>query len=201
MPVPPPSPTYHPNRVDHIDPAIEYIAGVDEAGRGPVLGPLVYCLFLIPKTSQDLLAQYEAADSKVLSPGDRRAFFSRCVEDSHSVWLTRILTPLDISDAMLRPVKYNLNELSYDTVYSLLEEVFEKLKIRVNGLFVDTLGDPERYRARLEARFPKYLTGKVTVETKADAKYPVVSAASIIDKVTRDYCLENWVFPDGYESV
>ena len=53
--------------------------------------------------------------------------------------------------------------------------------INLRYLYVDTVGDPERYRQKLEDLFPSLI---VTVEKKADSKFPVVSAASICAKVS-----------------
>lgn len=54
--------------------------------------------------------------------------------------------------------------------------------INVKYLYVDTVGDPDRYRQKLEGLFPAL---KVTVEKKADATFPIVSAASICAKAAR----------------
>eukprot|EP00966_Prymnesium_polylepis_P089719 2077484-Prymnesium_polylepis.1 len=54
--------------------------------------------------------------------------------------------------------------------------------INLKYLYVDTVGDPDRYRQKLEGLFPSLV---ITVEKKADSKFPVVSAASICAKVCR----------------
>lgn len=193
MPLPPPSNDFPPERLIGLDTTKEYILGIDEAGRGPVLGPLVYALFLIPADSQPKLAALEPADSKELSVNDRQSFFNKCLQIDGMHWITRVLSPMEISEAMLRLHKYNLNELSYDAVYELLDRVVKLIKIK--HLFVDTLGKPESYKERLIKRFPLHLNpANVTVSPKADSIYPIVSAASIIAKVTRDYSLNNWIF-------
>lgn len=60
---------------------------------------------------------------------------------------------------------------------------------------VDTVGDPGKYKYELQSKF-QHLQNKIqfSVESKADDKYPVVSAASICAKVNRDQILKNWVY-------
>lgn len=61
-------------------------------------------------------------------------------------------------------------------------------------VFVDPVGPHEVYEAKLRAIFP---TLQFTVVPKADALFPVVSAASIVAKVTRDVMLEVWAFSEA----
>merc|ERR1712244_158163 len=62
---------------------------------------------------------------------------------------------------------------------------------------LDTVGDPMKYEQKLLNHFTGYDV-RFTVAKKADALYPVVSAASICAKVTRDDILENWTFVERH---
>ena len=75
--------------------------------------------------------------------------------------------------------RYNLNAQSHDAAISLVQRVLDR-GVNLRYLYVDTVGDPERYQAKLEGLFPML---NVLVAKKADSLYPVVSAASICAKV------------------
>ena len=133
-------------------------------------------------------------DSKVLDVAHREKF-AKTVSENYSDklgWSVKIVTPQTISHSMQMCNKYNLNSLSYDTVYSILDRI-KSQGVRVDHVFVDTLGKPETYKKQLSDRYPAY---SFTVCSKADSIYPVVGAASIFAKVTRDFNLENWT-PSG----
>ncbi|XP_064355441.1 ribonuclease H2 subunit A [Dromaius novaehollandiae] len=165
--------------------------GVDEAGRGPVLGPMVYAICYCPEERLEELEALGVADSKTLSEAEREQRFGR-LEAAGALlgWALRLLSPPLISASMQQRAKYNLNELSQDAAADLIQEVLDA-GVRVSQVFVDTVGPAETYESRLRRRFPGL---GVTVRPKADALFPIVGAASICAKVARDRAVKHWNF-------
>ena len=64
-------------------------------------------------------------------------------------------------------------------------------------VFVDALGTTTTYEAYLSSLFPGI---NFTVTTKADSKFKIVGAASVAAKVTRDACVDGWVFEERSSS-
>ncbi|KAI7779704.1 hypothetical protein LA080_000472 [Diaporthe eres] len=174
--------------------------GVDEAGRGPVLGPMVYGVFYLPLELSDplLRGEHHFDDSKVLTPAVRSALMEKLCTPSapgsgdnalHSRcgWATTSLSARDISANMLRPqAAYNLNAQAMDATVALIQGVLAR-GVNIKEIYVDTIGQPAAYQKRLERIFPAV---SITVAKKADSLYPCVSAASVCAKVTRDAALE-----------
>ncbi|KAK1774819.1 ribonuclease HII-domain-containing protein [Copromyces sp. CBS 386.78] len=170
--------------------------GVDEAGRGPVLGPMVYSAFYLPLTLSDPLLKQKHSfdDSKVLTPAVRLSLMKDLCTDETELhhncgYATSSLSPLSISSGMLKASKshmYNLNQQAMDATIALIKGIYER-GVNVTDIFIDTIGQPAAYQKKLERVFP---TAKITVAKKADSLYPVVSAASVVAKVTRDIALE-----------
>ncbi|KAJ9079435.1 hypothetical protein DSO57_1035490 [Entomophthora muscae] len=175
------------------------ILGVDEAGRGPVLGPMVYAVcFYVPSIIKDFGA-LGFADSKTLTEDQRDGLFDVINQNKHGVaYGVHSLSPGYISACMLRRSKYNLNALAHDTTIGLIRTVLSQGVI-IKEIYVDTVGPPEKYEIKLSQLFPHI---KIKVSKKADSLYPCVSAASICAKVTRDSILKNWQFEEpGLEKA
>ncbi|KAE9568447.1 Ribonuclease H2 subunit A [Colletotrichum fructicola] len=168
--------------------------GVDEAGRGPVLGPMVYGVFFLPIPLSDPLLRetHHFDDSKVLTPAVRSQLMEALCTPGSDLFdscgfAIRSLSARDISTGMLRPgATYNLNAQAMDATVDLIKGVFAR-GVNVAEIYVDTVGQPAAYQAKLQRFFP---ATKITVAKKADSLYPCVSAASVAAKVTRDAALE-----------
>ncbi|XP_037073614.1 ribonuclease H2 subunit A-like isoform X2 [Pollicipes pollicipes] len=170
--------------------------GIDEAGRGPVLGPMVYGCAYCPVSKLAELKALKCADSKTLSLEAREKLLILLNDSGDFLgWEVEILSPSFISRNMFKRSKYNLNWMSHDAAIALIARCREA-GVNVTEVYVDTVGPPEKYQAKLEARFPGL---KITVSKKADALFPTVSAASICAKVVRDRALAHWTCPEKME--
>ncbi|MCD6461398.1 MAG: ribonuclease HII [Thermoplasmata archaeon] len=158
------------------------IFGVDEAGRGPVIGPLVVAGVAVPRDEERILREMGVRDSKKISPGRRQTL----ADEIKRRWPTvlEVVSPEDID--VLRE-RMTLNELEAGVFASVIERLVEEAG-GMGEVYVDAADANERHfelmvRARLGERWRA--TG-ITSRHKADEIYPVVSAASIVAKVERD---------------
>jgi ribonuclease HII len=156
------------------------ISGIDEAGRGAVIGPLVICIASIDKMDEYKLKEMGARDSKKLTRGRRETLFPK-IKDMCKLTIIKI-TAEELNKLM---DKYSLNEI-------------EALKIaeglNISGKLADAVyvDSPDNIPKNFALRIEKYLKKKTKIisENKADDKYLIVSAASICAKVTRDAEIE-----------
>jgi len=155
------------------------IVGVDDAGRGSVIGPLVIAGVLLDERDLPRLIDLGVRDSKVLSPRRREQLAEevrRLALQLHFI----MLSPAEIDRVVESGRKlHKLNRLEAQT----MAKVIEVLKPDVAYVDAsDVLAD------RFKHHVAESLSFKVQIvsEHKADATYPIVSAASIIAKVERD---------------
>ena len=150
--------------------------GVDEAGRGPVIGPMVVAGVC---ANREKLIELGVRDSKKLSP-NRREFLAGEIKKIADKVSIRVVGPEEI-DAMREEM--TINELEVH----IFAEVIENL--RGEEIFVDAADVNEERFASGILSFLSY-SPKIISRHKADDIYPEVSAASIIAKVERDKIIE-----------
>lgn len=150
------------------------VCGVDEAGRGSMLGPLVVAAIAIEKSKIHTLEEIGVKDSKKLSPKARDMLYKKIIKLVDDYKISKA-SPKQIDSAVLQ---HNLNHLEAFH----MAHVIKKLSPSIS--YVDSCDvNAVRFGKEL-TRLCK--TGKIKSYHHADAKFVVVSAASIIAKVTRD---------------
>lgn len=169
------------------------VLGIDEAGRGPVLGPMVYAAAVCPKSYLPNLRALGVNDSKQLKEEKRDLLRTKVESAPFLKYFERVLTAEYLSHSMLQTQKYNLNRISHDAALDLVQTALDD-GIAVNEVYVDTVGNPEQYANKFRNRFP--FLEKVVVAKKADSTYRIVGAASIVAKTTRDRLVKEWHFPE-----
>lgn len=157
---------------------------------------MVYGTAFCPINEQSILQKLGCADSKALNEETRDDIFSNMCKSSNIMgWAVEIISPNCICNSMLSRTKYSLNQVSMDAAIGLIRAAITG-GVKLEHIFVDTVGKPEKYQEYLENIFPSY---KITVAKKADSTFPIVSAASICAKVSRDHALHVWNFQEGLE--
>ena len=155
------------------------ICGVDDAGRGSILGPLVIAGISLNKTNTHKLSLLGVKDSKQLTPKLRKELYKKIIALVDDYYVAKI-SPKSI-DASVR--KHNLNHLEARHMAKII------LKLNADTSYVDSCDvDPKRFGKEI-AKLSN--NKKIRSYHHADSRFIVVSAASIIAKVTRDRIIEN----------
>lgn len=143
------------------DAGINYIAGIDEVGRGPLIGPVVTACVILPKNFKC----EGLTDSKKLSEKKREIFYDYIMEHALSIGIG--VMSAEVIDEV------NIYEATKLAMY----EAIEKSKIKPEHVLIDAM--------KLEK-----LSIPSTSIIKGDAKSISIAAASVIAKVTRDKMMD-----------
>lgn len=150
------------------------LAGVDEAGKGPVIGSMIVAGVMVQEDMLPMLERMGVRDSKAISPKKREFLASQIKEVG--ICYTLELSASEI-DALRK--KTTMNEIVVESHVRVLKQ------LKPDEAFLDAADvDADRFAKKVQAGYGKNI--KITSEHNADVKYPLVSAASIIAKVRRD---------------
>jgi ribonuclease HII len=152
------------------------IAGIDEAGRGPVIGPMVFAGVAVENDT--LLKKLGVKDSKRHSPARRRKLAEEIKKIAE--YETLIITAEEIDE---KRKTVTINDIEVEG----FAEIIKRLKPSI--VYADAADvDEERFKNDILRKLDFEV--EIISKHKADDIYPVVSAASIIAKTTRDYEIE-----------
>lgn len=151
------------------------IGGVDEAGRGSILGPLVVAGVSVRRSRLDRLKEMGVRDSKLLTPQAR----ARLVDEIKSVADRYHVHTIDITEIDSNVLLKGLNRLEAKAMAHVITH------IKADEVFVDCCDtNPDRYRDHIASHLEK--SPRIHSMHHADRINVAVSAASILAKVARD---------------
>ncbi len=151
------------------------VGGVDEAGRGSIIGPLVVAGVSVRESKIARLRKIGVRDSKMLAPKARASLFGQIISAADSICVHKI----DCATVDDSVVIKGLNKLEAKAMAHVINN------IPADEVYVDCCDvNPERYKGYIE----DYLTCRPRLHSMhhADSLNVVVAAASIIAKITRD---------------
>jgi ribonuclease HII len=153
------------------------VCGIDEAGKGPVIGDLVIAGCLVKEEELKKISDLGAKDSKLLTKEKREELYSEITREALSYDIIRV-SALEIDTR--NKVGCNLNTLECLKMAQIINT------LKPDKVIIDCPHPtPEKFKNELRTRLNnKNIT--IIAEHKADYKYPLVGAASILAKVTRD---------------
>lgn len=169
------------------------ILGIDEAGRGAVIGPLVVAGVVIAQNQRRFLRMLGVKDSKKLTPQKREEIFKTFQTKNIQFYFVEI-SPFKID-------RNSINELEIEAAVKIAKKVLNK-RVRLLKVFLDVPAfgkGIDRYCQKISEKINKFVSRRVEIETKEvevwggnrlDDRNVVVSAASIVAKVIRDNKIE-----------
>lgn len=142
------------------DNGINLIAGVDEVGRGPLIGPVVACACILPKG----FYHKDIKDSKKLSEKKRNEMYEIIKENAISIGIGVV------SESVIDEVNI------YEATKIAMKKAIDNLNVKPEHILIDAM--------KLDIDIPS------TSIIKGDAKSESIASASIVAKVTRDAMLD-----------
>ncbi|MDO8553170.1 MAG: ribonuclease HII [Candidatus Micrarchaeota archaeon] len=168
-----------------------FLIGLDEAGKGPVIGPLIVCVSICDRQHEKSLKKYCKKDSKQLSAKQREETLVEL-----NKFCTFKVIELTAADLNTHMKTMSLNDIEARAMASLLKNL-------TGDIMIDLL---DRYEWTFRARMEKFGIKRFEAQHKADENFPIVAAASINAKVLRDLRVKEIIeatgidFGSGYPS-
>lgn len=147
---------------------IKYICGIDEAGRGPLAGPVVVGAVVMPRDSKIEWVN----DSKKVTEKRREILYDKITEEALA-WGVGIVSEKEID-------QINILNATKMGLHLALGEVIEKLGEKPDIVIVDALKDIDTFQIPYQSII------------KGDATRYSIACASLIAKVTRDRIMRQW---------
>ena len=158
------------------------ILGIDDAGRGPVIGPMVLAGCLIDEQTEKEFKSLGVRDSKMLTPR-RREFLEKKIKEKATAFKLEITHASEIDDKNKSGI--NLNDVEALMVVKIINRInkgFKKIKVVIDCPSPNRI----KWRESIVTKIKNLSNLEVVCEHKADKNHVSVSAASILAKQKRE---------------
>lgn len=158
------------------------ILGIDDAGRGPVIGPMILAGVLVNKETEKEFRKIGVKDSKQLTE-KRREFLAEIIREKAETFEVVIIHPDEIEENNKNGVKLNeVEALACAKIINKINKGFKEMEVIIDCPS-PSIG---KWREFLVSNISNLSNLKVSCEHKADKNHISVSAASIIAKSVRE---------------
>lgn len=158
------------------------ILGIDDAGRGPLIGPMMLAGVLVNEEQEKILKKEGVADSKVLTHPVRERL-AEIIEANSIEYKVVMASPNEIDEKILLGTNLNTIEAQKTAeIINTLNDKKDEIKVIVDCPSINT----KAWRRTLLSFIEHPSNLRVYCEHKADVNHPSVSAASILAKVARE---------------
>ena len=158
------------------------ILGIDDAGRGPVIGPMVLAGCLIDEKVQNELRRLGVKDSKQLTQ-KRREFLSNVIKEKSETFEVVMVSASEIDNLIKEGT--NLNEIEAflcGRIVNKINKGYEKIKVVIDCPSTGI----KKWQDMLKTKIENLSNLEISCEHKADKNHVAVSAASVLAKVVRE---------------
>ena len=162
------------------------IAGLDEAGRGPVIGPLVVGCVVMYQKDLHILDEIGVDDSKHLSP-KKRAYLAGEIKRVSVIAKTLVISAEELNEMHYKK-KITLNQIEEQGFAQLINT----LPQQPQEIFLDACDTIEERFGRTIGKMLTFTPERIISKHKGDAIFKVVGAGSIIAKTHRDQIIEQY---------
>jgi|TARA_Y100000310_G_scaffold156912_1_gene156319 ribonuclease HII len=156
--------------------------GIDDAGRGPVIGPMILAGCLLDEKTEREFKKLGVKDSKELSE-KRREFLANIIKEKAETFEIVIISPEEIDNSNKKGIKLNeVEAFACAKIINKINKGYKKLKVVIDCPSTSIV----KWQDFLKSKIKDLSTVEISCEHKADKNHVSVSAASILAKNVRE---------------
>lgn len=156
--------------------------GIDDAGRGPLIGPMILAGCLIDKSLETDLRKLGVKDSKQLTPR-RREFLAEKIKEQAETFEIIVIPPNKIDDENAKGIKLNeVEAIACAKIINKINKGYNKIRIVIDCPSPSII----KWQDFLKTKINDLSNLEIICQHKADKNHVSVSAASILAKSTRE---------------